>query len=148
MDNKNRLFEVFEKVNRVKLTKTIIQESILPMDNKIALIRKFIEESAQMLGLKSLPQINLVLEPNVAQKLGSFGRYEFEDKVIDVICHNRNLADILRTLEHELVHHKQNLNSPLNIESGKTGSSEENEANKLAGEFLRKFGQENPEIYE
>lgn len=148
MDNKNRLFEVFQKVNKIKLTESIIGEEILPMDNRVELIKKFIQECAELLKLQTLPQINLILEPNVAKKLETFGNYKFNDNIIDVVCENRNLADILRTLGHELVHHMQNLKHPLNSDSGKTGSAEENEANKLAGEILRKFSKEHPEIFE
>jgi hypothetical protein len=61
---------------------------------------------------------------------------------------NRNLADILRTLGHELVHHKQNLDGKINAQSGITGSDEENEANAKAGVLLRKFGKINDDIYE
>jgi hypothetical protein len=56
------------------------------------------------------------------------------------------MADILRTLAHELVHHMQNLNGDeLN---GDDGSGIENEANAMAGVIMREFGRENPEIFE
>jgi Zn-dependent peptidase ImmA (M78 family) len=56
------------------------------------------------------------------------------------------MADILRTLAHELVHHMQNLKGDeLN---GDDGSEIENEANAQAGVIMRKFGRENPEIFE
>jgi Zn-dependent peptidase ImmA (M78 family) len=56
------------------------------------------------------------------------------------------MADILRTLAHELVHHMQNLNGDeLN---GEDGSDTENEANAMAGVIMREFGRENPEIFE
>jgi Zn-dependent peptidase ImmA (M78 family) len=58
------------------------------------------------------------------------------------------MADILRTLAHELVHHKQNLDGRINYESGETGSDIENEANAKAGVLLRDFGKKNNEIYQ
>jgi len=58
------------------------------------------------------------------------------------------MADILRTLAHELVHRKQNELDPLGKEDGKTGSPVENEANAAAGVLLRKFGEYRPEIFE
>ena len=59
---------------------------------------------------------------------------------------NRNMADLLRTLAHELVHHMQNTNGEeLN---GEDGSNIENEANAMAGVIMREFGRENPEIFE
>jgi hypothetical protein len=58
------------------------------------------------------------------------------------------MADILRTLAHELVHHMQNGKGELNSDSGEDGSPTENEANATAGLIMRKFGRENPEIFE
>jgi hypothetical protein len=56
------------------------------------------------------------------------------------------MADILRTLAHELVHHHQKLNG--DELDGEDGSDTENEANARAGVIMRKFGRENPEIFE
>jgi hypothetical protein len=70
-----------------------------------------------------------------------------EEKIM-VVVHNRNMADILRTVAHEMVHHMQNLDNRLNPKSGEDGSPEENEANALAGVMMRKFGRENEHIYE
>jgi hypothetical protein len=61
---------------------------------------------------------------------------------------NRNMADVLRTLAHELVHHKQNELGKLDPNSGKTGSDIENEANIKAGIIMRDFGRGREEIYE
>jgi hypothetical protein len=66
-----------------------------------------------------------------------------EQKIITVV-HNRNMADILRTLAHEMVHHMQNLDKRLTPKSGEDGSPDENEANSLAGVIMREFGREQP----
>jgi Zn-dependent peptidase ImmA (M78 family) len=58
------------------------------------------------------------------------------------------MADILRTLAHELVHRKQEEDGRLDINSGKTGSPIEDEANAMAGVLLRNFGKINNSIYE
>jgi Zn-dependent peptidase ImmA (M78 family) len=58
------------------------------------------------------------------------------------------MADILRTLAHELVHHMQNLDDRLTDNSGDDGSPEENEANALAAVIMRQYGRENSHIYE
>ena len=65
-----------------------------------------------------------------------------------VVVHNRNMADILRTVAHEMVHHMQNLDDRLTPKSGEDGSPDENEANSLSAVIMRKFGRENPHIYE
>ena len=49
-----------------------------------------------------------------------------------------------------MVHHKQMQRGDLknNPNTGDDGSPEENEANAKAGELIRIFGRQNPEIYE
>jgi Zn-dependent peptidase ImmA (M78 family) len=58
------------------------------------------------------------------------------------------MADLLRTLAHELVHRKQDEDGRIDHNSGETGSEIENEANAQAGVLLRKFGKQNEEIYQ
>jgi len=54
----------------------------------------------------------------------------------------------LRTLAHELVHRKQQLEDRLYVGAGDDGSDIENEANAEAGVIMRKFGKANPIIFE
>ena len=58
-------------------------------------------------------------------------------------------VDVLRSISHELTHHKQNQLGELenNPNAGDDGSPIENEANAKAGELIRIFGKQNPEIY-
>jgi Zn-dependent peptidase ImmA (M78 family) len=136
MNNKNRLFELFEKINNLK-------------PDKEAIIKEFIEFAGKELGiLNKLPEISITYEDGVAKKLKSFGGYMPNEHEIRIVGTNRNLADILRTLGHELVHHKQNLEGKISANSGETGSDEENEANVVAGVLLRNFGKLNDNIYE
>ena len=65
-----------------------------------------------------------------------------------VYVKNRNMADILRTLAHELVHRKQDEDGRIDYESGETGSDIENEANAQAGVLLRDYGKIDNGIYE
>ena len=62
---------------------------------------------------------------------------------------DRAIMDIMRSVAHELVHHCQNQNGQLtgDVEEGADGSPIENEANAKAGEIMRVFGKQNPEIY-
>ena len=58
------------------------------------------------------------------------------------------MADLLRTLAHELVHRKQDEDGRIDYNSGETGSEIENEANAQAGILLRDFGKIDKEIYQ
>jgi hypothetical protein len=51
----------------------------------------------------------------------------------------------MRTLAHELVHYKQDIEDRLDDNSGATGSPEENEANAQAGVVMRDYSEQNPE---
>lgn len=115
---------------------------------KIALLKDFVEYCENALDIKNLPKVKFVFDRRWATNLHSFGRYRNEKRDVTVYMKNRNMADILRTLAHELVHHKQNELGKLKPDSGKTGSDIENEANVKAGILMRDFGKEHEEIYE
>jgi cytidyltransferase-like protein len=113
--------------------------------DKAPLIQKLVTFACEHLGIEQ-PSIKLITSPSYSQEYHSFGGYMPSEQYIKVVVHNRNMADILRTLAHELVHHKQNSNGEeLN---GEDGSDTENEANATAGVIMRKFGRENPQIFE
>ena len=143
-NNKERLFEVFYKVNKIKLN-----EEKLSIPQKENIIKLFINFVNTKLNINEfLPEIIITFNENEDREMKSFGGYSPDNNFIKISGHNRNLADILRTLGHELVHCKQNKEGKLNQNSGITGSDEENEANSLAGVFLREFGKKYPIIYE
>jgi len=116
-------------------------------DSKAKIIDRFMEYATDYLSIDR-PKIKLINQEGYTEQHRSFGGYSPSDKRVMVVVHNRNMADILRTLAHELVHHMQNLDNRLNPDSGEDGSPEENEANSLAAVIMRKFGRENPDIYE
>jgi cytidyltransferase-like protein len=112
-------------------------------------IGEFIKYSIKNLGLQNPPSsLTLSYDNDQAKERRSFGYFDPNSKKIWVYVKNRNMADILRTLAHELVHRKQEEDGRLDINSGKTGSPIEDEANALAGVLLRNFGKINNSIYE
>jgi cytidyltransferase-like protein len=121
----------------------ILHESFTPQ--KAPLMKKFVEYACNELSI-SEPKINIINSPTYSQENHSFGGYIPSEEKILVVVHNRNMADILRTLAHELVHHHQKLNG--DELDGEDGSETENEANAKAGVIMRKFGRENPQIFE
>jgi hypothetical protein len=115
---------------------------------RIAIIEDFVEFAKNRLQIKELPKIEFANKRSWAVDRRSFGQYNPGTKTLEVYIGNRNLADILRTLGHELIHHKQNEEGRLTIGSGNTGSDIENEANSLAGIMMRDYGRINDLIYE
>jgi hypothetical protein len=71
--------------------------------------------------------------------------YSPDDNMLAVALSNRHPVDILRTVAHELVHFKQNMNGELNPDSGETGSPHENQAHEIAGVIMRHFNKRYPE---
>jgi hypothetical protein len=121
----------------------ILHENFTPQ--KAPLMGKFVDYTCNRLNIDK-PKISIINSPSYSQEYHSFGGYIPSEQSIKVVVHNRNMADILRTLAHELVHHMQNINGEeLN---GEDGSDTENEANAMAGVIMREFGRENPEIFE
>jgi hypothetical protein len=142
--SKQRLFEIFEKVNDMKLN-----EDVLSRDKRKDIINNFIEFTCQHLGIDSSEaDVKLSYDPKEAAGMQSFGKQTPATGEIVVVVANRNLADILRTLAHELVHRKQQLEDRLYLGAGEDGTDIENEANAEAGVIMRKFGKANPIIFE
>jgi Zn-dependent peptidase ImmA (M78 family) len=108
----------------------------------------FVDYCCSELGIKDKPPIQYVNSKIQAKLNTSFGGYYPGEKKIKVNTAGRHTVDIFRTLAHELVHHKQNEDKRLKVDSGKTGSDIENEANSKAGILLRNYGKAKPEIFE
>ena len=116
-------------------------------NSKGKVIGDFVNYVSEYLSVTK-PKIKLINQEGYTQEYHSFGGYLPSEEKIMVVVHNRNMADILRTVAHEMVHHMQNLDDRLTPKSGEDGSPDENEANSLAGVIMRQFGRENPHIYE
>lgn len=108
-------------------------------DEFTELARKFIPFVKKQLELDKLPKIIFLNKPMD----GTFGRYY--KGTVRVVVKDRHPVDVLRTLAHELVHWKQELNGEIHDGAGDTGSPQENEANAEAGVVMRNFNQSNPD---
>ncbi len=114
--------------------------------NNRALIEKFIEFVYDNLGLTKNVKIKLT---KVRGDVQTTAYYDIVNHIIVVYCKNRAIVDVMRSLAHEMVHHLQNERGDLcgDEYEGSDGSVFENEANAKAGELIRIFGKQNPEIY-
>jgi hypothetical protein len=123
----------------------LLHEGFTPQ--KAPLMKKFVDYACDRLNINE-PKIVIINSPEYAPNNHSFGLYGNDSQRIKVVVHNRNMADILRTLAHELVHHQQNLQGRMYDGAGEDGSPIENEAHSVAGVLMREFGRQNPEIFE
>ena len=138
--SKERLFEMISRVNG-------LNEEILPTEKKNEIINNFIEEVCEYLGVNN-DKIEISYDSKEAQEMTSFGKQTPSTGIIRVVAANRNLADVLRTLAHELVHRKQEKEGKLYHGAGDDGTDIENEANAEAALIMRRFGKANPIIFE
>jgi len=117
-------------------------------ENETDIVSDFIDFATKALELQDIPEIEFTDDEEVAKQMHSLGSYRPDTGKLLVVRGSRMIADILRTLAHELVHRKQAELKPLTQDDGATGSPIENEANAAAGVLLRQFGQYKPEIFE
>jgi cytidyltransferase-like protein len=117
--------------------------------NDTKTLKRFIGFAIKELGIQKPPSgLTLSRDNNKARTNHTFGTFNPNNDKIWLYVKNRNMADLLRTLAHELVHRKQAEDGRIDYNSGETGSEIENEANAMAGVLLRKFGKQNEEIYQ
>ena len=104
----------------------------------------FIEYAVDQLDIEEPPFIKIEREPTSNYTTGSYNKKTGEIKVKGV---RRQLADLLRSIAHEMVHHRQN---ELGLIIGKipaVGGKIEDDANLYAGRLVKSYGQQFPNIY-
>lgn len=107
-------------------------------------LKDFLPLVIRHLDLDHVPHVKL--QRNIIHNdQPTFGRFENDTNTVHLAIDRRHPVDILRTLAHELVHYKQNLEHKLDDTSGTTGSPAENEANARAGIIMREFNKQHPE---
>ena len=127
--------------------KELLTESLAKPDTYKILL-EFIRFAANHLELNSLPKFDFKFSNRESVNRKSFGGYAPGEKHIDVTVVNRHIMDVCRTLAHELVHYKQDLDNQLeDDEAGSTGSPQENEANAQAAVIMRNWGKKHPELF-
>lgn len=113
----------------------------------VKLLKKFIPFTCKFINIKT--PFTLYLVHSKVPKIRTTGVYINQDKEMWIRVKNRNMmADLFRSICHEMVHHKQNELNMLHSHSGDDASPEEGQANRIAGIVIRKFGRMYPEIYE
>lgn len=113
-----------------------------------ALMEKFITFCNDNLGIEKPCTIKLTSDRE-GNGITTTAYYDLVNCHVCVYIKDRAIMDVMRSVAHELVHHHQNERGELQgrPEEGADGSPLENEANAKAGELIRIFGKQNPEIY-
>jgi len=124
-----------------------VKESVESRDIK-DVVKMFAGFAAKYLKLKKTPKIKLRRDPEWSNRNGTFGRYMPEDDALILSIANRHPVDVMRTLAHEFVHHRQNEIETMPDHAGETGSEWEDEANAIAGRIMRDFAEAHPGYFD
>lgn len=115
---------------------------------KLDTLKHFIRFCKKELNIQSLPSIKLIADKSFVEEFRSYGEYDPSTNTLKVFYLGRNLADVCRSLAHELTHHRQHELKMIESNSGMTGSDIENEANAMAGILMRDYGKLNLNVYD
>lgn len=116
-------------------------------DDKKEKLNEFVKFVKKELDLKTIPTISI---QNGRGELKTTANYDYtkENKIIKINGKNRALVDIMRSIAHELVHHKQFEQGRLKKRPPDIGGEIEDEANAKAGQFIKMFAKIDNTIYD
>jgi hypothetical protein len=116
-------------------------------DNKKEKLNSFVKFVKEQLELKTVPTISIQNHRNGLKTTANYD-YTKENKIVKVCMKNRALVDVMRSIAHELVHHKQFEQGRLNVKPPDIGGEIEDEANAKAGQFIKMFARIDESIYD
>jgi len=110
-------------------------------------ITDFVKFVKKELELKECPTVVL---QNGRGKLKTTAHYDYskENKIIRINAKNRALVDVMRSIAHEMVHHKQFEQGRLEVKPPDIGGEIEDEANSKAGQYIKMFSKMDETIYD
>jgi len=133
--------------NMKPIIKQLLRERLLTKaDIDVRTVADFVNFAKQELGITDDIKVEMAFERTPDLKTTAY--YDLNG-FIKVYVKDRAIIDVCRSIAHELVHHKQNLEGRLTNagKDGEDGSPIENEANAVAGVLIRKYGKLHPELY-
>ena len=110
-------------------------------------LTEFVKFVKGELGLKKTPTIKLLNGRNDLKTTAHYN-YSEPEKIIKVNAKNRHLVDVMRSIAHEMVHHKQYEDGRLDVRPPDIGGEIEDEANTKAGQYIKLFSKQDETIYD
>jgi hypothetical protein len=116
-------------------------------DNKKQKITEFVKFVKKELGIEKCPTIVL---QNGRGELKTTANYDYskKNKIIRINAKNRSLVDVMRSIAHEMVHHKQYEDGRLKTPPPDIGGEIEDEANAKAGQYIKLYSKMDETIYD
>jgi hypothetical protein len=117
-------------------------------DDKKDKLNSFVKFVKKELEIEKVPTISIQANRDGLKTTAHYD-YTKENKIVRVYGKNRALVDIMRSVAHELVHHKQfeegRLDGP---QPPDIGGEIEDDANAKAGQYIKMYAKIDPNIYE
>jgi hypothetical protein len=116
-------------------------------DDKKDKLNRFVKFVKDQLELDTVPVISI---QNHRKNLKTTANYDYtkDEKIIKVCSKGRALVDVMRSIAHEMVHHKQFEQGRLKVQPPDIGGEIENEANAKAGQYIKMFAKQDQTIYD
>jgi hypothetical protein len=116
-------------------------------DDKKDKLNRFVKFVKDQLELDTVPVISI---QNHRKNLKTTANYDYtkDEKIIKVCSKGRALVDVMRSIAHEMVHHKQFEDGRLKVQPPDIGGEIEDEANAKAGQYIKMFAKEDQTIYD
>ena len=106
------------------------------------IINDFVKFVSKKLRINKMPRVRVDTDPNFSISNKTFGIYYPDQSAFTVEVHGRNIVDVLRTIAHEMTHHKQ-----MEVNSTKSRTDLEIEATMAAGMLVKLYCEDHPELY-
>lgn len=142
-------YEILNKsgiaMNPMSVQQNLAEEEIKKKPlNKINDFAKFVKDE---LKIKHAPTIVITNKRDGLKTTANYD-YSTDHKIMKVYGKNRMMVDIMRSVAHELIHHKQWENGQLETPPPDIGGPIEDEANAVAGQLIKKYALKDSTIYD
>jgi len=116
-------------------------------DNQKEKLDNFVKFVKKELGIKYAPTIVITTNKEGIKTTANYD-YGQENKIMKIYGKNRMTVDIMRSIAHELAHHKQWEDGKLKVRPPDIGGPIEDGANAIAGQLIKKFALIDSTIYD
>jgi len=110
-------------------------------------LRDFVKWTCDKLKIKKMPRLEFQ-DSKDSEPQTKTAHFSMQDGMIWIYTGNRNLADIMRSVAHELTHYKQDEKGQVTPDQSYPGSPIEQQADAVAGYLMKLYIDKDPGILE
>jgi len=110
-------------------------------------LRDFVKWTCDKLKIKKMPRLEFQDSKESGDQKKT-AHFDMQDGMIWIYTGNRNLADIMRSVAHELTHYKQDEKGQVTPDQSYPGSPIEQQADAVAGYLMKLYMDKDPGVLE